>query len=190
MSSFLSLKELSQLGLKSCGKNVLISRFSNIYHPENIRIGNNVRIDDFCVISAKGSINIGNHVHVASHVGIWGHNGVDLCDFSGISSGTKIYSESDDFSGKSLTGPTIPDKYKIKSVNKRNIRIGRHVVIGANSTVLPGVYVNDGSTVGCNSVINKDCAEWKIYAGAPIKYICDRSKDLLELEKKLPHKKE
>ena len=44
--------ELSQLGLKSYGKNVLISKMSSIYNSPNISIGSNVRIDYFCVLSA------------------------------------------------------------------------------------------------------------------------------------------
>ena len=46
-------EELSALGLKSYGKNVLISRKCSVYSAENIEIGNNVRIDDFVNISSR-----------------------------------------------------------------------------------------------------------------------------------------
>lgn len=45
-TSFYSEEELATLGLKSYGKNVLISRHACLYSPETISIGNNVRIDD------------------------------------------------------------------------------------------------------------------------------------------------
>lgn len=50
MTSFYSEEELRSIGLKSYGKNVLISRFARIYGAESISIGNNVRIDDFCIL--------------------------------------------------------------------------------------------------------------------------------------------
>ena len=53
MSSFYDEQELQQIGFKSIGKNVLISRKTSIYGAQNITIGNNVRIDDFCVLSGN-----------------------------------------------------------------------------------------------------------------------------------------
>ncbi|HBS76832.1 MAG TPA: galactoside O-acetyltransferase, partial [Alphaproteobacteria bacterium] len=56
-SNFYSDTELQELGLKSYGKNVLISRKCSIYGAHNISVGDNVRIDDFCILS--GNITIG-----------------------------------------------------------------------------------------------------------------------------------
>lgn len=179
--SFLSLKTLNKINFRSIGKNVKISRYARIYRPEQITIKDNVRIDDFCLISAGKYIEIGNNVHIASHCGIWGQAGIKIEDFSGISSGCKLYSESDDFSGNSLTGPTVPDLFR-KYKKSGPILIGRHVVIGANSVVLPDVTIEDGAIIGCNSLVNTKCNAWKIYAGSPIKVIKDRSNELLELE--------
>ncbi len=36
------------------------------------------------------------------------------------------------------------------------VEIGKRVVIGANSTVLPGVRIADGSVVGAGSLVNSD----------------------------------
>jgi len=180
----LSAQTLRRINFRSIGQNVKISRYVRIYRPERISIKDNVRIDDFCLLSGgdkNGFIEIGNDVHIASHCGIWGQAGIKIDDFSGISSGCKLYSESDDFSGKSLTGPTVPEIFR-KFKKSGPIVIGRHVVVGANSVVLPGVVIEDGVTIGCNSVINKKCEAWKIYAGSPAKFLKYRSQDLLELE--------
>ena len=59
--SFLSKKELNDLGFKSLGENVLISDKCSIYNAKNISIGDNTRIDDFAILSAgDGGIEIGN----------------------------------------------------------------------------------------------------------------------------------
>lgn len=58
----------------------------------------------------------------------------------------------------------------------------KHVIIGAGSVILPGVVLQEGVAVGAMSLVNKDCDEFTIYAGAPAKPIKKRSKNLLELE--------
>jgi galactoside O-acetyltransferase len=65
-NSFYSEIELSKLGLKDYGKNVLISKKCSIYSPEKISIGNNVRIDDFCILS--GNIILGSNIHISTFV--------------------------------------------------------------------------------------------------------------------------
>jgi len=67
MTSYYSKIELSQIGFKSLGDNVLISKKTSFYGISRICIGNNVRIDDFCVLSAGiGGIFIGNYVHIGT----------------------------------------------------------------------------------------------------------------------------
>lgn len=182
MSSYFSNEELSTLGLKSYGNNVQISRFTRIYGPENIEIGNNVRIDDFCFLSGK--IILGNYIHIAPFSElIGGKEGIELDDFSGLSSRVTLYAASDDYSGNFMTNPTIPDKY-LNVMNKK-IKLGKHVIIGAASLVLPGVIINEGTAIGACSLVNKSCKEWSIYKGIPAKYAKERSKELLKLEKEM-----
>ncbi len=188
MSSFLRLPELAKLGLASYGSNVLISRFARLYNPNRITIGDNVRIDDFAILSAgkistdkqsTGQIKICDHVHIAAHTCLWGHHGIFLGKHVGISSGCKIYTESDDFSGETLTGPTIPDQFKTNMTSGRVI-IGDHTIVGANSVILPSVIIGEGCAFGSNSVINSSPNPWTIHVGSPIKMIGRRKKGLLK----------
>ena len=179
--SFISREVLLQYGFNKVGTNVLISRHATFYNCQFINIGDNVRIDDFCLISGgknNNYLNIGNNIHISSHCGIWAQNGINIEDFSNISSGCKIYSESDDFSGNFLIGPMVPDEYR--GCIKGAIFIGKYVVIGAESTVLPGITINEGCAIGANSLVNKDCKSWTIYGGSPIRKIKDRSQQLLK----------
>lgn len=181
MTSFYSEEELRGLGLKEYGKNVKISRNANFYNPEKIVIGNNVRIDDFCIISGK--VTLGNNVHIAAYAAIFGSDkGVVMDDFVGLSSRGIIYASCDDYSGDTLTNPTVPDEYK--NVYSAPVHIGKHVLIGAMSIVMPGVNLAEGSSFGCYSYINRDSEEWSLNVGIPFKKIKDRSKNLLELEEK------
>ena len=62
---------------------------------------------------------------------------------------------------------------------------GRHVVVGAGSTNLPGVRHGEGAAVGAHTLVTKDCEAWWIYFGAPAKKLRRRSRELLALEKTL-----
>jgi len=178
--AFLSDEQLVALGFKSLGKNVRISEKASIYNPENIEIGDNSRIDDFCVIS--GRVEIGRNVHIAVFCNVaGGENGVFLADFSGLAYGCHVFSQSDDYSGKSLTNPTVPDKYKVEA--KAAVHLERHVIIGACSIILPGVTIAEGTSVGAMSMVTKTTLPWSVYFGIPAKKIKERHRDLLNLEK-------
>jgi galactoside O-acetyltransferase len=56
MNSFYSESKLKQLGFKSIGKNVLISKKASFYGINRIQIGDNVRIDDFCFFLQRSSL--------------------------------------------------------------------------------------------------------------------------------------
>lgn len=182
--SFYSPDELRALDFARVGSNVRISTKASIYNPEGIVVGNNVRIDDFCVLSAGiGGIEIGDYVHVAVFCSLIGAGKITLESFCNLSSRVSVYSSSDDFSGEHLTNPTVPSRYT--GVTCADVRLGKHVIVGAGSVVLPGVTIAEGAAVGALSLVKRDCAEFSIYAGVPARRISVRKRDLLVLEQQL-----
>ena len=180
MNSFYTQEELRNIGFKSLGENVLLSRHTSIYSAGKISIGSDVRIDDFCILS--GSITIGNNVHIAPYCGLFaGNYGIDINDFCGISSRCIIYSLTDDYSGQYLTNPTIPDKYR--NVIGGKVTLGKHALIGTGTTILPNVNIEDGVSVGSMSLVTKDLPAWGIYVGIPCRKLKDRDNNILSLEK-------
>jgi galactoside O-acetyltransferase len=175
--------ELRDVGFRSLGNNVRIHQDVNLHGIQNIAIGSNVRIDAYVTIIASGPVEIGSYVHVASYSLLSGGEGISLGDFSGLSHGVKIYTRSDDYSGRFLTNPCVPPRYT--NVTRGAVTIGRHVIIGAGSIVLPGVTIGEGSSVGAVSLVTKSLPAWQIYFGSPVRKIGQRSRDLLELEQRL-----
>lgn len=57
--------------------------------------------------------------------------------------------------------------------------IGNDVWIGQNSTILPGIHINDGAIIGMNSVVGSDVPAYTIVAGNPAKKIRKRFDDEL-----------
>ena len=179
--SFLSEAALAKLGFAATGANILLSEKASIYGAARIRLGSNVRIDDFCILSAgDGGIEIGDHVHVAAYSSLIGAGAIRLRDFVNLSSRVSIYSSSDDYSGASMTNPMIPEAYK--DVDTRPVEIGRHVIIGCGSVVLPGVTIGEGAAIGALSLVRTDCLPFTLYAGTPAVPRGERGRALLEKE--------
>jgi len=182
INSYYDEEELSQIGLKSYGKNVLISRKASIYSPEKISIGNHVRIDDFTILS--GEITIGNYIHIGPFCGLFGNCGIEMKDFSGISSRVCIYSASDDFNGDYLTNsPVIPAQF-CKTTGAKVV-LDKHVNVGTGATIMPGVHLKTGTAIGSMGFVYSNTEEWSIYFGIPVKKIGIRKKNLLLFETKL-----
>lgn len=181
MNNFYSEDELTQLGLQSYGEKVFISRKCSIYRAERIKIGNNVRIDDFCILSGK--IQIGSYVHISAFCGLFaGDAGIRVEDFVSISSRSALYAITDDYSGNALANPMVLEQYR--NVISEKIILEKHSLIGTGCTILPGVVVKEGCSIGAMSLVKHSLEEWGIYAGIPCVRIKNRSQYILELEEK------
>lgn len=176
---YLSREDLNAKGIKYVGSNVKVSDRAALNNPDQLSIGDNSRIDDFCVIS--GRVDIGRNVHIAvfCHVA-GGSEGVVLEDFTGLAYGCHVFSESDDYSGRTMTNPTVPGRFK--NGTRKAVRICRHVIVGTNSLVFPGVTIAEGCSVGAMSMVTKSTEPWFIYFGRPAKKVKNRSRELLKLE--------
>lgn len=182
-NTFYSESELENLGLKKYGTDVLISRNAILYHPDQLEIGDHVRIDDFVTISRK--VVLGSYIHISQFCSLYGGDeGIYMDDFSTLSSKVSVYATSNDYSGKSMTNPMVPAKYKPFDKNAE-VKIGRHVVVGSTSVILPGITIEDGCAVGAMTLCNKSMDAFGIYAGVPAKRIKERERTILELEKQM-----
>jgi galactoside O-acetyltransferase len=137
--------------------------YTKIIGLENIDFGKYIIIDDFVLIYAKEKIKIGNYVHIASYSSISGGGEFIMEDFSGLASGCRIITGSDDFKDWGFGNPTISNEFR--NVKVGTIKLERFSIIGTNSVILPNVTIGEGATVSANSVITKDLEPWGIYIG-------------------------
>jgi acetyltransferase-like isoleucine patch superfamily enzyme len=173
--------ELRALGVAAVGEDVAVDPTVRIFGAARLRIGSHVRIDAFTVLSAgAGGIEIGDHVHIGAHGFLAGAGAIALRDFSGLSGRVSVYSSTDDYSGEALTNPTVPEA--LTNVTSAPVEIGRHVIVGAGSVVLPGVTLAEGAAVGALSVVRRSVEPFTVVAGAPARAVGARSRRLLELE--------
>ena len=182
LNPYYTPKELREIGFRSLGRSVLISRTCRIYTPDQISIGSHVLIDDFTILN--GEITIGDHVHISSNDELYaGESSITIGDFCGISSRCSFYATSDDFSGASLNNPTVPRAFRYEK--NLPIVLEKHVLIGTGCSIMPGVHIGEGCSFGSMTLISKSTEPWGIYIGIPAKRLKEREKGLLEMEKKV-----
>jgi len=180
MSSFLSESEIAEMGFKSVGGNVLISRKASFYAAAKMSIGSNVRIDDFCILS--GTITLGNNIHIAAYSAIYGAMGVMMEDYTGLSPRCTVFSAMDDFGGDYLISPMSKSEYT--NVQGGLVTIKRYSQIGSGTTIFPNLTIGEGVAVGAMSLVCSNLDDWGIYIGVPAKYHKPRSKGLLKFVRK------
>lgn len=174
-TSFYSEEELAELGLKSYGRDVKISRFVRFYSPEKMTIGNNVRIDDFCILS--GSITLGSNIHISPYVALYGALGIEFEDFTGISAHSVVYSAMDDFSGNYLVGSVHPDH--TTNVTGGKVLVKKFSQIGVNCVIFPNLTIEEGTAIGACSLVRNNTEAWSVYFGVPASMKASRNKNML-----------
>jgi len=177
MNSFYSSSELSEIGFKAVGKNVLVSRKCSIYNAEQIILGDNVRIDDFCLLT--GNIKIGSYVHISAFSALYGAGGIIIGNYCGLSPRSIIFSATDDFSGESMISPMVPEE--LTNVKKETVFMEDFSQLGASTVVMPGVSIKEGAVTGINTLVKDNLEEWTINAGTPAHKLKNREKKAKEL---------
>lgn len=177
-NNFYSEQELQDLGFKSIGNNVKISKRASIYKPELMKIGNNVRIEDYCVIN--GNVSIGNNVMICVFCLLDGYAGITIEDNVTFAAKVSVHSGSDDYSGRSLFGCFAPMELRKEHVSAP-VLIKRHTLIGDSAIIMPNVILEEGTAIGAFSFVNKSTNKWGIYAGIPAKRIKERERNILNL---------
>lgn len=168
----------------SVGHDVRIHKSCIVIGGKQIHIGSHVRVDCFSLLSAgEQGITIGDHVHIGVGVCLFGSGGrIKIDDFVGISARSLLYTATDDYVGGHLTGPTVPDKFRMVTVG--DIVLNKHSIIGCGSVLMP-CTLGVAASVGALSFVNKDVADFDIVAGIPAVRRASRSRRILDFENEL-----
>lgn len=176
---FLGRAELEDLGVKCEGDQVLVHTSCVLLNPEGLRLGNFVRIDPFCIVSSAGGVRIGDHVHVGAHSTLSGGAGIEIESYAAMSHDVRIFTVTEDLSGRFMTNPTVPDA--LRRVKSGRVVMKQHSGLCVGTVVLPGVTIGEGAMVGAMSIVRKNIPEWEMWFGAPAKRISGRRRNLLGL---------
>lgn len=78
----------------------------------------------------------------------------------------------------------LTHEYLVEEYRLGEVKIGDHVMIGANTTILPGVSIGDHAVIGAGSLVNKDVPSHTFAAGNPIQMIRKRSGNVYDQKEK------
>lgn len=171
---FYDSSELRSFGFGAVGANVRVSHTCTVIGAENVFLGDNVRIDSQAtIVATEGILRLSgwNHIGGQSHLSVAAD--LTLGDYAGTSQGVRIYTATDDFSGRAGSGAA--------GVYVRPVEIARFVGIGSGAVVLPGCHIREGSCVGALSLVNRPLRPWGIYHGNPVRRIGDRPRAIDDL---------
>ncbi|HEV7731736.1 MAG TPA: acyltransferase [Candidatus Binatia bacterium] len=154
------------------GEAVTIHPYCVFVCPERIRLGSHVRISEFTWIHGGATTVVGNFVHLANHSSIGGGGTCIAEDFVGFSAGARVVTGTEMIHGEGLTNPTIPAEFR--AVRRSFVHLARHVFLGTNAVVHPGVTIGEGAVIGSGAVVTHDVEPWTINAGVPARPIGTR----------------
>ncbi len=126
------------------GHNVVIREMTTI--GDNVLVGTNSVID--------GNVSIGNNVSIQSNVYIPTNTVIEDNVFLGPCS--------------VLANDKYPIRHKCGLIGPV-LRKGASV--GANSTILPGIQIGEGSMVAAGALVTKDVPPWKLAIGFPARVV-------------------
>lgn len=130
-------------------------------------IRDRVAIGDKCVIMMGAVINIGSEIGEGT-----------MIDMNVVVGGRVIVGKHCHIgAGSVLAGVIEPP-------SAEPVRIGDHVVMGANAVVLEGVQVGEGAVIAAGAVVTQNVEPYTVVAGVParvIKKVDDKTKSKTEL---------
>ena len=157
--------------LKSLGKNVILEKGVLIFHPENVRIGDNVYIGHNTILKAyhQNVLTIGGHTWIGQGCFLHSAGGITIGRAVGIGPMVTILTST--HKEGNLATPIVFNDLEFKKVI---IEDGCDIGIGA--IILPGVKIGAGAIIGAGAVVTKDIAPYSVVAGVPSKVIRKRRK--------------
>ena len=188
---------VGRLRLKKCGKILFLGKRVKIQCPGNLTLGSGCTLHDNTFVNAmcRQGVRIGNNFTLGRNgivecTGVYTElgEGLSIGDNVGISPNAFLSVRGElSIGSDTIIGPGVSiitenhnfDRLdipvRLQGANRKGIRIGRNVWIGANVTILDGVTIGDNAILAAGCVVTRDVAGNGIYGGVPAKLIRMRS---------------
>lgn len=87
-------------------------------------------------------------------------------DYSHVTSGCRLLCHQRD-----LTGYCVGDNAASLGYKTGEIHIGKGVMVGMETIIMPGVTIGDGAIIGAGSIVTRDIPAWTIATGRPARVV-------------------
>ena len=111
---------------------------------------------------------VGKNVFIGDYVRVdlQHANMIYIDEYAHITSGCRLLCHQ-----KDLKNYRVGDNAAKCGYRKGEIHIGKGVMIGMESTIMPGVTIGDGAIIGAGSLVVKSIPSWTVAMGVPAKVI-------------------
>ena len=111
---------------------------------------------------------VGKDIFVGDHVRIdGGHSDlIYIGDHAHITGGCRLLCHQRDLTNYKKGDDAAALPYRVGE-----IRIGKGVMVGMETLIMPGVTIGDGAIIGAYSLVTKDIPAWTIAIGRPAKVV-------------------
>ena len=191
-----------QLG--QCSGKLFMGKNVTLRHPQLISMGRSVIIEDFVTIDAlsKSGITLGNNVTIAKYTTIQctgvirslgeglivgDNSAIGAYSFIGAQGGIKIGANvimgprvSFHAENHNYADPLIP--IRLQGESRQGIFVEDDCWIGANSIILDGVCIGQGTVVAAGSVVTKNMPPFTIIGGVPARVLKQRQARVISRE--------
>ena len=153
-------------------RNVRLGNGVRIHHPELVNlygciIGDETRIGAFVEIQVDAKI--GSRCKISSHTFIC--EGVTIEDEVFVGHGVMFINDRFPSATTEDGRPQGPADWQVEPT-----RVCRRAAIGSNATILCGVIIGEGATIGAGAVVTRDVPPRAIVAGVPARVVSDRER--------------
>jgi acetyltransferase-like isoleucine patch superfamily enzyme len=149
------------------GPHVIFEPGVLVFHPENIKLGNNIYIGHYTILKGyhQNKMIIDDNTWIGQGCFFHSAGGIRIGKDVGIGPGVKIISSTHALrSQKDL--PILHRELEFKEV-----RIDAGCDIGVGAIILPGVHICQGAQIGAGAVVNQDIPAHTVAVGVPAKVI-------------------
>ena len=87
-------------------------------------------------------------------------------DYTHVTSGCRLLCHQRD-----LTGYCVGDNAAELGYKTGEIHIGKGVMVGMETIIMPGVTIGDGAIIGAGSIVTRDIPAWTIATGRPARVV-------------------
>lgn len=111
---------------------------------------------------------VGKHVFIGDNVRIdTGHAElIYIDDYAHVTGGCRLLCHQRDLKGYRVGDNAASLPYRLGEIH-----IGKGVMIGMETLIMPGVTIGDGAIVGAYSLVTKDIPAWTVATGRPAKVV-------------------
>ena len=152
-------------------EDVQLGRDVLIFHPDLVNlygcsVGDETRIGTFVEIQIGAKI--GSRCKISSHTFIC--EGVTIEDEVFIGHGVMFTNDKYPMATTADGRPQGADDWQVQ-----HTLVGRRASIGSNATILCGIRIGEGATIGAGAVVTRDVSAGAVVAGVPARVARSRS---------------